>query len=226
MTEAPIQKIKYPLNEIFLSIQGEGLYQGTPTVFIRTAGCPIGKVNKSTYPLETCTAWDGREFLCDTDFRVNMRKTIPEILETFPKPPGYRVSITGGEPLIHPIVPLVRALRSKGYPVSIETSGTLPMPDGLPEDTWITCSPKRGFRAEVVPWVNEVKILVDSRLPGGVAEIESLAAQFAPETLIWIQPINATFHIDKDNLKLCTELVRGRPNWRLSYQAHKVWELR
>lgn len=34
--------MKYPINEIFQTIQGEGVFTGVPAVFIRLQGCPVG----------------------------------------------------------------------------------------------------------------------------------------------------------------------------------------
>ena len=32
----------YPVNEIFQSIQGEATFTGTPSIFVRLQGCPVG----------------------------------------------------------------------------------------------------------------------------------------------------------------------------------------
>lgn len=33
---------RYPVNEVFLTIQGEGQWQGTPATFVRLQGCDVG----------------------------------------------------------------------------------------------------------------------------------------------------------------------------------------
>lgn len=72
-------EIKYPISEIFTSVQGEGVYSGVMMTFIRLAGCTVGKPYKESEKLignnidgfkqlpvytEKCTLYDGREFPC------------------------------------------------------------------------------------------------------------------------------------------------------------------
>lgn len=97
----------YPISEIFVSPQGEGVYQGTMMTFIRLAGCTVGKPfpkemyvpsqkirpdksiqNKpAEFPIytEKCTLYDGREFACDTDYRVKERLMVEKLLNFFQK---------------------------------------------------------------------------------------------------------------------------------------------
>lgn len=34
--------MQYPINEMFQTLQGEGVYTGVPAIFIRLQGCPVG----------------------------------------------------------------------------------------------------------------------------------------------------------------------------------------
>ena len=34
--------MKYPVNEVFETIQGEGTFTGVPAIFVRLQGCPVG----------------------------------------------------------------------------------------------------------------------------------------------------------------------------------------
>src|SRR5271155_1867576 len=106
----------YPIAEIFTSPQGEGQYCGTMMTFIRLAGCSVGKpFPKDRYyreqdPLpiytEMCTLYDGRTFECDTDYRVKERLEVSQILDRIPAEVDH-VCISGGEPFIHNLNPLV-----------------------------------------------------------------------------------------------------------------------
>ena len=37
-----VTKMHYPINEIFQTIQGEGVFTGLPAIFVRLQGCPVG----------------------------------------------------------------------------------------------------------------------------------------------------------------------------------------
>jgi 7-carboxy-7-deazaguanine synthase len=98
------------INEIFHTIQGEGLTMGLPTVFVRTSGCNL-----------RCT-W------CDTtySFYEGDDTPLPEILDTVAKFGTKRVCLTGGEPLLQKDAPdLVQTLLGRSYQVTVETSGSL-----------------------------------------------------------------------------------------------------
>ena len=96
------------INEIFLSIQGESLSVGLPTVFVRFTGCNL----RCSYCDTTYAYHDGYDMSLDD---------IISVIDTM----GYkRVCLTGGEPLLQPdIQNLIDRLN--GYDVSIETNGSV-----------------------------------------------------------------------------------------------------
>jgi 7-carboxy-7-deazaguanine synthase len=97
------------LNNIFYSFEGEGRWQGYPTIFIRLAGCNIA------------CAW------CDTDHSMRCNKTPQEIMDKIRDYPASIVKITGGEPLLQSkeLEELVILLKDLKYLVSLETNGTI-----------------------------------------------------------------------------------------------------
>ena len=73
------------INEIFDSIQGEGLYIGCRQVFVRFCGCNL-----------LCD-------YCDTDFQggeVYSAQELAKKVSDFPLKAVHSVSLTGGEPLL------------------------------------------------------------------------------------------------------------------------------
>lgn len=34
--------MQYPINEVFQTLQGEGVFTGVPALFVRLQGCPVG----------------------------------------------------------------------------------------------------------------------------------------------------------------------------------------
>jgi len=100
------------ITEIFFSLQGEARTVGRPTVFIRLTGCPLRCV------------W------CDTEysFQGGERMSLEDVLAQVAAHPTTYVTVTGGEPLAQPeCLPLMQALCDKGYQVSLETSGAMPI---------------------------------------------------------------------------------------------------
>jgi 7-carboxy-7-deazaguanine synthase len=98
------------INEVFHSIQGEGIFCGIPTVFIRTTGCNL-----------RCS-W------CDTKYAYEDGKemTVDEILKEVRSYPADHICLTGGEPLIQGNIGLlIRRLLNRGYNVSVETNGSI-----------------------------------------------------------------------------------------------------
>ncbi len=100
------------VSEIFYSLQGEADAIGWPTLFIRLTGCPL------------------RCGYCDTThaFSGGRWKTLDQILDEVSQVNTRHVCITGGEPLAQKnVLPLLSAICDRGYQVSIETSGSLPV---------------------------------------------------------------------------------------------------
>lgn len=100
------------INEIFASINGESIFAGYPTIFIRTYGCNI----RCNY-CDTLHACEGNEF---TEMSVS------DIVEEVSKYELDRVTLTGGEPLLQKdSADLILALVDRGYNVEIETNGAV-----------------------------------------------------------------------------------------------------
>jgi organic radical activating enzyme len=245
---------KYPISEIFTSPQGEGLYSGQLMTFVRFAGCNVGKPIKgeeknSTYnneiveelkdtktygiiPIwqEECTTFDGRKFLCDTDFRVKERLTAHEILSRVPEG-VFHLCFTGGEPLLHAkaidyIIDLwseeINYLPKDGKIFHIETSGTIIFDYTERSSIWITVSPKANFKKEMIQRANEVKFLVDKDFPEDEA---NRIASFDTDgdTIFWLSPINEIASLSKENTDKCLEIQNRHPHWRITNQSHKIW---
>ena len=98
--------------EIFQSIDGEGKRAGKPTTFIRLAGCNL------------------RCKYCDSSYAFNMADgttMAPADIVAKVKDIGVpSVTVTGGEPLVHPnIKDLLELLDDAGFDINVETNGTI-----------------------------------------------------------------------------------------------------
>ncbi len=101
------------LSEIFTSIEGEGIFFGTKTMFVRLAGCPF------------------RCHWCDTPYALPMGsgidysvEEVKEIISKNLQPNTYKINFTGGEPLVQDeaVVELAKFVRQKGLRVYLESS--------------------------------------------------------------------------------------------------------
>lgn len=104
------------INEIFLSIEGEGKRTGLPAVFIRAFGC-----NLSCPHCDTQYACKGEDYK-----EMSVDDIVDEVLSY-----GVdRATFTGGEPLIQPDADkLISRLRIEGIEVNVETNGAVPLMD-------------------------------------------------------------------------------------------------
>jgi 7-carboxy-7-deazaguanine synthase len=113
--------------ETFLSVQGEGLLAGVPSLFIRTSGCNL------------------RCHFCDTPYTswhaTGDSRPLSSILAWVDAHPHVRhVVVTGGEPVLAVgIEALIDGLRARQRHITVETAGTVWKP--LSVDLW-SISPK------------------------------------------------------------------------------------
>lgn len=126
------------LVEHFYSIQGEGKYLGTPSLFFRFGGCNMKCEGFG------CTeeAPNGEKVLgCDTVYAVNKEhfsqnwaaitspKELLNILNLYDLPGAVDIVLTGGEPLIYAsdtiFVAFLEALVAAGHRITFETNGSI-----------------------------------------------------------------------------------------------------
>lgn len=138
--------MKYPIVEAFYSLQGEGVYLGTPAYFIRFAGC-----NLRCAWCDTQESWDPAE---------GIEKNIDELVGDIP---CERVILTGGEPTLYDLGPLVKVLKEKGHRIAMETNGTGKIPAEWEID-WVSVSPKPDSQYQIQCQPDELKYVVDDIL--------------------------------------------------------------
>jgi 7-carboxy-7-deazaguanine synthase len=199
--------------EIFASVQGEGLRQGEPTIFVRLSGCKL----RCSF-CDTKHAWTGGQTLAIADIVARI-----EILGK--RFPADWICLTGGEPMLQAVGGLASALKKTGWKVQVETNGTVFKP--MAADWW-TVSPKPeeylvhpGFRRRA----REVKLIVTRGLTFAI--IDRVRKEFPPATPILLQPeSNAAWSVAR-SMRLLNRAVRAHiRNIRLSVQLHKIFRVR
>ena len=201
------------ITEIFPSVQGEGLRQGEPTIFIRLSGCNL----KCSF-CDTKYAWkEGQQYSVD-----QVLEEVRKIRQSFP---AQWICITGGEPLLQDIDRLTKALKKKGLKIQVETNATLYRT--LPVD-WYSISPKPDrytYRPEYREKAKEVKIIVTKNLD--LESIRRLRMRFPEKTPVLLQPqSNRKWSIILGIKLLKQSLKAGLKNMRLSGQLHKIYGIR
>jgi len=110
------------VSEVFYSIQGEGVHQGLPTLFIRLQGCNLLPGHNCQY--------------CDTGYaqkdggKLYTLETLMDMVKSFPIKYNNWICLTGGEPLFQAdeLELLVRQLKKSFFQVEVFTNGSVPTP--------------------------------------------------------------------------------------------------
>ena len=191
---------KYPIVEIFHSVQGEGFHTGIPHVFIRFGNCNL-----------RCE-W------CDTDFMTFDDMDIDSIIEEVLSYDCDRVIFTGGEPAMQDLSVIGKRLKEHGINISIETNGTIPVD---PIVDWICVSPKDQLYPNVSikqRTGDELKVVYCGQ---DLALYDELKKGF---THLYIQPCyveDESVEVNGKSFQIVERLVKDSPGWRLSLQTHK-----
>lgn len=263
--------MRYRVNEIFSSFQGEGTNMGKPCTFIRLQGC-----NLACPWCDSKNTWKGKAFYEDDLAKVRkeydtfielgkgcgvadkhfgepltddqmMRSncahsvlgytwwTLDAIEQECVKASNNLVVITGGEPLLQEIKPLIDAITSNCFEVAIETNGTLSTAD-IHRKVFVACSPKiPQYFLNADCYVDEIKLVADKNLNVDVVRNIYTAITSngcGKDTIpIWIQPCDLSD--EKENQKSmnhAAEIVKDLrfeiPGIKLGLQAHKYWAVR
>ncbi|MBC9913676.1 7-carboxy-7-deazaguanine synthase QueE [Chitinophaga varians] len=190
-----------PVMESFYTLQGEGYYQGKAAYFIRLGGCDVG-----CHWCDVKESWDALK---------HPQREITDIVEEAAAQPGRLAVITGGEPLMHNLDALTKALHKKGFRTHMETSGSSPLSGSW---DWITLSPKK-FKAplpEVCKVASELKVVIFNK--SDFAWAEKYAALVSKQCKLYLAP---EWDRSAEMTPLIIDYIKEHPEWGLSLQVHK-----
>ncbi|PSV29117.1 MULTISPECIES: 7-carboxy-7-deazaguanine synthase QueE [unclassified Photobacterium] len=216
----------YKINEVFETIQGEGVFTGVPAIFVRLQVCPVGCSwcdTKQTWTAEPQDLVSLEQIMAktgDSPLWTNLDANgVVQLLQD-QKYTAKHIVITGGEPCIYDLRPLTHALEKAGFNCQIETSGTSEIQTS--DNTWVTVSPKINMKAKLPVLASSLARANEIKHPVGTSkDIEQLDAlidgvTLKPDVTIALQPISQKPRATE----LCIETCIQR-NWRLSIQTHK-----
>jgi len=204
------------VNEIYPSIQGEGLLIGLPAVFIRLQGCNL-----------RCPWCDQPSALSFSEGGASLE--VEQILDKVSEYKIRHVVITGGEPFAQEGLASWLKSLCKEVTVQIETNGTL-WQEGLEkvENLHITCSPKWSAHWFVHPKIlqkaKELKFVVDDVLSIEVL-LKAQFRNFLEEGKVVLQPEGNKAVFFKKALELQKELSELGFTVRVLPQLHKLFGL-
>lgn len=215
-----------PVNEVFSTIQGEGLLAGTPATFVRLQGCAVGCPwcdTRFTWDLNQTRRISPRDMLFKEESGSDAwaAMTVPLVVVAVAARRPRHVVITGGEPCEHDLTALTEALHGIGKSTQIETSGTRAI--RCAPGTHVTLSPKIGMpggyevRDDAIARADEIKMPV-----GKMDDVIRLLAllsreQHRPGTPVLLQPISRSARA----MELCVQNATAN-NWRVSVQLHAL----
>jgi organic radical activating enzyme len=211
------EDIRVPVLEVFSSFQGEGPRVGERQVFVRLARCDLRCAfcdTPESFPTPP-TARIQVEAPHGLDERPTNPLSVADLLaavKRLDRPPGLHaaLSITGGEPLLHPqaVHALARGARALGLGVHLETGGHRPGAVRHVLEVVDAVSPDFKLASATgapVPWeahaetyellagagkLLAIKLVVAADSPPEeVAEAAAFCAQHAPEAPLVLQPV-------------------------------------
>ena len=191
---------KYPIVEIFHSVQGEAFHAGIPHVFIRFGNCNL-----------RCE-W------CDTDFLTFEEMELSDIVKQVLQYDCKRVIFTGGEPCLQDLNTIGSELKKHGINLSVETNGTISVPEII---DWICVSPKDQVYPNVAikqRFGDELKVVYCGQ---DLSMYEELKDGFDHHFLQPCYMENDSVEQNGKNFAVVENLVKNSPGWRLSLQTHK-----
>lgn len=205
------------VNEIFSSIDGEGLRTGELATFIRLAGCNL------------------RCRYCDTEYALDnnsgIEMNITEILNEVKKYKNRNITLTGGEPLAHKeINKLIEELIKNNYFVNIETNGSIDIEQYVGK-CLITMDYKcKSSLMERTMLLSNLEKLSETDVLKFVINnedfdcVEKVLRDFNIKSYIYISPISNEIELPDivEFMKKCNEKGIDMSKVRMQVQLHKI----
>jgi len=202
------------VNDIFYSIQGEGLDTGKPTIFVRTGRCNL-----------KCD-W------CDTNFKEPVKvMTSEQVLKKVEAFKSNNLCVTGGEPLMEEdMLDFLNIISRKGYDITIETNGSIDVEPFLYWTIVMDIKCPSSQMAKFCLFANlaklkerdQVKFVIKDR--GDYIYAKRIIKRYITKANLLMSPV-----FDKELLvahQLSTWILKDKMPVRLQVQVHRLLHLK
>ncbi len=208
------------ISEIFgPTIQGEGALIGQPTIFVRTGGCD--------YRCSWCDSMHAVDSEHRHEWKAMSASAIFEEIEKLSGGVPIMVSLSGGNPAIQNLKPLIDMGHAKGYKFALETQGSIAQ-DWFEDLDVLTLSPKPPSSDMDTDWIVLAECLAVSNSKPDIAlkfivkDDEDYiyakdAANKYPEYPVYLQPCNHS--ITKDDI----DGVINNTHWLINKALEDQW---
>lgn len=209
------------VSEIFgPTIQGEGVLIGEATVFVRTGGCD--------YRCSWCDTLHAVDSAFRQDWKAMSAADIMAEVERLSGGKPLLVSLSGGNPAIQNLAPLIALGKSASYRFALETQGSIPQ-DWFSELDVLTLSPKPPSSFMETDWA---KLEDCVRAAGNTAHTVLKCVVFDEADYTFAREVAARFPhlpmtLQPGNHKVEgaaeTEALRSRLQWLAERAANDRW---
>lgn len=209
-----MNKLIFPITEIFSSFQGEGPFQGKAATFVRFAGCNL-----------KCT-WCDTKYSWHPDEIEFTEMTIEEIAIKIKEFSNDHIVITGGEPLLYQRG--IAAIR-KNFPkhfIEVETSGSIVLQIDENTVNHFNISPKlsnsgnANYKLKAKP--NNVIFKFVIQKGEDIEEMELFVKEHGiAQDRIWLMPEGTTAEELEQRSRWLEPLAKSR-NWNFTNRLHII----
>jgi 7-carboxy-7-deazaguanine synthase len=196
------------INEIFYDIEGEGRYQGFPTLFIRTTGCNL-----------RCRWCDTKHaYFKGTDVDTD---TLISIIMSSP----YKyVNITGGEPLLFKkqINEVIKKSKNKFF--TVETNGSVSIKGIKADNVSMDLKLPSSGESKKMKFSNFKSLRKEDQLKLVVGSYQDMVyaikilQKYKVRAMIIAQPVYGRFNPQN----IANFVLENGLNWKVSIQLHKI----
>ena len=229
-----------PIDEVFFSYQGEGIYAGIPQIFVRFSGCNL-RCNYCDTPKSLKINSDSKYFTTQALFEYITDIYNQNRDKFYGQEPS--VSFTGGEPLIYAdfILELIQKYLKNKFSIYIETNGSLPQQikkiykccDVVSMDIKFKSACKRDLFKEHTGFLKicKNKVFVKTVITENTAEKEFVKAvdtisKVSNNIPLIIQPASFDNITNQKILKFYSIATIKIKDVRILPQLHKLWKMR